>query len=318
MISILLTVLKVLGILLLVLLGIVLLVLLLVLFVPLRYTLEAQRKEGSEEAFSVKAKITWMLHLLNIHARFPQTPYLKARVLCFTLFSTDKKSKEKPAKGKKSSPKSSEEKTKDREAEKEEPGKNGEKQTEPVQEQTSSSAEGESKTEQESSQTEKSTEFEPEEDTPTFFGFWKRIFSLFQNIRYTITQICDKIKHIIKNIRYYLEIIKSDMFMRAFGVSKSQIWKLLYLVRPRKIKGKLLIGTGDPASTGQVLAIYGILYPLLGDQVSVTPDFDRKIVVGELFVKGKVTVFWLVKAAWIIYFNKDLRRIIKMFKREAA
>ena len=80
----------------------------------------------------------------------------------------------------------------------------------------------------------------------------------------------------------------------------------------------MLIGTGDPAGTGQVFAVYGILYPFLGSQIVVTPDFERKVIAGEIQVKGKAAVFHLLKAAWIIYFNKDLRHILKMFKREAA
>lgn len=297
MISLLLSILKILGIILLVLLGIVLLVVLLVLFVPLRYTLEAGRQEESEEAFSLKAKATWLLHLINVHARYPQTPHLRARILCFTVFSTDKKSdgeteeKGEVEEGKQTDDKASSESLKEASSEKAE-------NTEFLQEEI--------------------PEEEPEEDSPTILKFLKRILSIIKNIRYTISKICDKIKHIVKNIRYYLAIIKSDAFKRAFGVCKGQVWKLLYSIRPRKIRGSILIGTGDPASTGQVFAIYGILYPLLGEQIAVTPDFERKVLEGELFVKGKVTVFWLVKAAWIIYFNKDLRRIIKMFKREAA
>lgn len=324
MISLLLSILKILGIILLVLLGIVLLVVLLVLFVPLRYTLEAKRQEESEEAFSVKAKAAWLLHLINVHARYPQTPYLRARILCFTVFSTDKKSDgetEEKGEAEEPSPKASSKKT-EKAAGKEQAAAEEGKQTddkassESVKE--ALSEKGENTEFRQEKIPEEIPEEESEEDSPTILKFLKRILSIIKNIRYTISKICDKIKHIVKNIRYYLAIIKSDAFKRAFGVCKGQVWKLLYSIRPRKIRGSILIGTGDPASTGQVFAIYGILYPLLGEQIAVTPDFERKVLAGELFVKGKVTVFWLVKAAWIIYFNKDLRRIIKMFKREAA
>ena len=79
-----------------------------------------------------------------------------------------------------------------------------------------------------------------------------------------------------------------------------------------------MIGTGDPASTGQVIAIYGILYPLLGNHIDIIPDFEQQIVEGDLLIKGKITLFRLVKTAWIVYFNKDLRRLIKLLKREAV
>lgn len=331
MITVLLTILKVLGILLLVLLGILLLALFLVLFVPIRYTLEAKREEESEEPFSVKGRVTWLLHLLNIHACFPQTPYLRARILCFTVFSTEKKASEKPAQAEKEKEavKPSGKKEKEQAAKKKEPTAPKEPAVlqEPVVLKEPAAAKEQAKKEEKEPDDEQaaksaaySEEYEDEakEDAPSFLKFWKRIFSILQNIRYTIRQICDKIKYIVKNIRYYLEIIKSDTFRRAFGVCKGEIRKLLSSVRPRKIKGSILIGTGDPASTGQVFAIYGILYPFLGEQIAVTPDFERQVMAGELFVKGKITVFRLIKTAWIIYFNKDLRRIIKMFKREAA
>ena len=311
MISLLLSILKILGIILLVLFGIVLLVVFLVLFVPLRYTLEAERQEGSGEAFSIKAKATWLLHLLNVHAGYPKTPYLRARILWFTVFSTDKKSDEKKKKkeSKELSPKASPKVMENQTDEKAFAAKVAEKKL-PEKEKDN--------VKEEDFHAKEMPESESEEDSPTVLKFLKRILSIIQNIQYTFEKICDKIKHIVKNIRYYLAIIKGDAFKRAFGICKGQVWELLYSIRPRKIRGSILVGTGDPASTGQVFAIYGILYPILGNQIAITPDFERQVLAGELFAKGKVTVFRLVKTALIIYFNKDLRRIIKMFKREAA
>ena len=93
---------------------------------------------------------------------------------------------------------------------------------------------------------------------------------------------------------------------------------MLKSISPRKIRGSVLIGTGDPASTGQILAVYGMLYPLLGYHIDIVPDFEQQIIEGDLYVKGKITVFKALKTAWIVYFNKDLRRLIKLLKREAA
>lgn len=147
--------------------------------------------------------------------------------------------------------------------------------------------------------------------------FFKKLFSILKNLRYTIAQICDKIKKIVKNIKYYIRIINSDEFKKSFQLCSTQAGALLRHIRPQKIKGNLLIGTGDPASTGQVLAVYGMLYPFLGNQINVAADFEQRIVEGEMSIKGRVTLFRLIRCAWIIYFDKDLRRLIKMLKREA-
>ena len=93
---------------------------------------------------------------------------------------------------------------------------------------------------------------------------------------------------------------------------------LLKCIKPRKLEGNLIVGTNDPATTGQIMAVYGILYPLIGNNITVTPDFDQQIVEGNLLIKGRITAFKILKIAWIIYFNKDIRRIVKLFKREAV
>ena len=63
MLHIVLTILKVIGIILLVILGILLAVILLVLFVPLRYRLNVRR---GNTPLTVDGRVTWLLHLLRI------------------------------------------------------------------------------------------------------------------------------------------------------------------------------------------------------------------------------------------------------------
>ena len=75
---------------------------------------------------------------------------------------------------------------------------------------------------------------------------------------------------------------------------------------------------GDPAATGQVLAVYGILYPLVGDHVRVMGEFEQKRIEGTLFIKGRMTLFRFVKTACRIYFNRDIRKLIKLLKKEDA
>lgn len=310
MISVLLTVLKVLGILILSLLGIVILVLLLVLFVPVRYRIYAERKLESGLPVLAKMKATWFFHFLNVHFSYPEEAYVKVRIGCFTVFRSDR-TKEKPRKEEavsesKSSPKTAKTNGKTKEetelrTEKEEQIEEGKKE----------------ELKEEKRKTGEKEKIEDEEN-PARKNFFKKFLALLRNLRYTITQICDKIKKIVKNIKYYMDVISSAEFQKVFKLCGTQAGALLRHICPKKIKGNLLIGTGDPASTGQVLAIYGMLYPFLGSQIMVTPDFEQQIVEGELLVKGRITLFRLIRCAWIIYFNKDMRRVINMFKREAV
>lgn len=295
MISIFLTILKIIGIVLLSLLLLLVTVLLLILFVPVRYRVSGFRKQGDEVPVNVALKVTWLLHIVNVAFRYPEEAFIKVRLFCFTIFSTDK---EQTGKKKKEQKDLSEEAI-----DKEEKPK--------------TVTAGEETDHLEEELKEKEEAFEKEDD-PKISNFIKKLFSILKNIKYTICQIYGKIKHIIKNIRYYIRILKSDTFKRAWSFCSREVFILLKSILPRKFSADFVVGTGDPASTAQILSIQGILYPLVGEHINITPDFEHSIVEGNFFVKGKITVWRILLTAVRVYFNRDLRRVIRLFKKEAA
>ena len=90
MVSILLTILKILGIVLSVILGILVLLLLMVLFVPVRYRISGSYKAEDDGLLSFHIKVTWLFHLINAVFSYPGAPYLKVRIACITVFGPDK------------------------------------------------------------------------------------------------------------------------------------------------------------------------------------------------------------------------------------
>lgn len=146
----------------------------------------------------------------------------------------------------------------------------------------------------------------------------QKLWGLLKNIRYTIQSIYDKIRNIIHHIRYYYKILRSDLFRRTWEKCSKEALQLLKNIAPRKVKGYVHIGMEDPATTGQILGYYGMLYPLIGGHIDVIPDFDQVILEGSLKIRGHITLFQAVRTACVIYFNKDLRKLIKLLKREVA
>lgn len=101
MISILLTILKILGLLLLSVLGILLVLILLVLFVPVRYRIVLHRKETEKAPVAAKVSITWLLHMVSAVFSYPEEAYVKIKLFFITVFRSDQPSKEKIKKEKK-------------------------------------------------------------------------------------------------------------------------------------------------------------------------------------------------------------------------
>ena len=329
MLHILLLILKIIGIVLGALLGIILLGIVLVLFVPVRYRAEVMRTEsGDSPPVVVRAKAGWLLHIVNIRVNYPADVWLRVRILFFTIFKMPKQEKEKAEKkkpDKKRSAKTKPEKTKSDKVKPEKakpetakPAEEPEKPAETVK--TDDAAALEMTGPQQFSADETAEEgADGKKRRGIKFSLkelWIKICKFFQNIWYTLKRICDKIKAIWKNIEYYTGILQSDTFKRSFALCKDELRQIFAYLKPRKLQADLVIGLDDPAATAKILSYYGILYPFVGNHVNIVPDFDRKRLEGSVLVKGKIKMFTFLKAAIRIYFNKDIKRLIKLFMKE--
>lgn len=344
-----LTILKIIGIILLVVLGLMLFLLLLVLFVPIRYRIDASKDAEGEQHIHALIKVTWLLHLLNIRFLYPEEAYLRVRIACFTLFRSDQptkeaasskknaaaeKKKESEAKTVKTSKASREAEdtllaTEDVEGSGEQPqtiDENGWSRIDNTQIKPDEKTEAKLK-DAPKNQTENATHTETDSEEST--SKWKllrekilwcirKIWKLLKNIRYTIQSIYDKIRNIIHHIRYYYRVLQSELFGRTWEKYSKKVLCLLKRIAPRKVKGYLHIGMEDPATTGQILGYYGMLYPLIGEHIDVVPDFDHVILEGTLKIRGNITLFQAVRIACTIYFDKDLQKLIRLLKREVA
>lgn len=292
--TVLLLILKILGIVLLVFLGILLALLLIVLFVPVRYQGSGYREEGDPVPVHVQLKVTWLLHLVRVSFIYPEEAFLKVKILFFQILPV--KEKKKKASNKK-------------EADGKKPKTDKKEVGSDVSDTTS---------DQKISDEGNAADEDGGDDRRTLLDFVRKLFSAIRNIKYTIRKIYDKINHIIHNIRYYIKILQTESFKRAFVLCREQLLRLMKIVLPRKVSGTFTIGMEDPAATGQILSIYGILYPLIGDSITVIPDFEKPVMEGSFRFKGKITAFTLIRIAAKIYFDKDLKRVICLFKKEAV
>lgn len=315
MLHILFLILKIIGIILGTLLAVLLIGFCIALFVPVRYQIEASRTEAEgAPPIEASAKITWLLHLVNIRIQYPADVYLRARIFLFTVFRLPQK------------PKNTDGTKKRRKKKRTESGRNvqeakdrQEAESRPDAE-TVSNAEAAAQEEAAAMDPVSEPENKQEKQKKSFLEKLKekimQIRKIFQKIWYTLTGICDKIKTIWENIEYYIGVLQSDTFKRAFSLCKEEVLSVFSYIMPRKFQAELTIGTDDPAVTGKILSYYGMLYPFIGGHIAVIPDFERKRIEGTVFIKGKIRLFTFIKAAIRIYFNKDIRKLLKLFKKE--
>lgn len=115
-------------------------------------------------------------------------------------------------------------------------------------------------------------------------------------------------------IKDKFNIIKSDSFKQAFSLCKKELKHILKIVLPRKWYINARVGFDDPATTGKILAVSGMLYGLIHKHVSIVGDFENEIIdIHGKFV-GHITSFKLLCVAAHLYFNKNLKSIINQFR----
>jgi hypothetical protein len=134
-------------------------------------------------------------------------------------------------------------------------------------------------------------------------------------IKNKIETFVSKVKLLKNKTAQYKKFICSSWTKQALTVLKINVIKLLKHLNPKKVKGKVTYGTGDPASTGQHLGYMSVALPLYYDKIDITPDFSQKIFEGDIFMKGRVRVCNILYYVCMVYFNKNVQKTIKHFKK---
>ena len=153
-------------------------------------------------------------------------------------------------------------------------------------------------------------------------GFIRRIFRFiggipahFKNLKCTISRFCGKIKQMIRKYQRMKAFALDERTKAAVALIWKQAGILLRQALPRKIRGELHFGTDDPALTGQILGGISIFYPLFMDNVKVIPDFENTVLEGELSLKGRIRAVTVLRIAWRLYRDRNVRRLYRRLNR---
>ena len=305
-------ILSVIGIVLLILLGLILLLLTLLLFWPVTYRISGEK---NPEKLMVIGKADWLFGVFKVRYTYPEPNAVTVRLLWKTLVDTGQK-KEIPDKEQKTHSEDKETSDKEQKSQSdplpadEPPSESG--TVSENQKQADTQQQKQAEDEQEASvQPEQLPAKEENEDASTPFS---RILKKFQNIKYTILGIYDKIKAIGANISYYNDLLHEESTFLLWKHVKYRLGKVLKSIRPRHLKARVLFGTGSPDTTGYCLGLYSMLSPVLGNEVCFLPDFDRAVLEGTFAVSGHITLCTLIWNTLKLLLDQKLRLFIKKMK----
>ena len=308
-------ILKIIGIILAVILGILVLLICIVLFVPLKYEIHG-KFEGNLDSAKVTVRCSWLLHLIAASLSFENRELTwRARIVHKTFSSEETETEaEETAESVIEDLATDTERTLKAEALKHPEGEQEAERAITVQECGPEEEEPVMKPPETSGVLEEETK-QPEKESiwvrvkTKLKEFRNKIKAFFRNIKYTFGKICDKIKVLLEQKEMIVEFIEDEGHRQACVRLKKEAVRLLKFLRPKKFVLKTKFGFEDPCHTGQALAALSVIYPFLGGEVSVEPDFEKRILQGELLIKGKIRgVFGLI-AVWNLFWDKNVRRL---------
>ena len=132
-------------------------------------------------------------------------------------------------------------------------------------------------------------------------SFWRKILAMGRNFRGKKEQI--------------ESFLTDASHRRAFCSLKREVRRFLGHVSPKDVKIVGKIGLEDPYMTGQALAVLGMLFPFLGENTVIVPDFENKVLEGSVHIEGKIHNFRILAILWRLIKDRDVRKIIIDIKK---
>lgn len=311
---ILLGILKGIGIVLLALLLLLLLLVLVVLLSPIRYQLTGEQKAELGGSFGV----SWLFGAVKIDGGYTpaESLKLKVKVLWFTLVGGEPKEKKEKKPKKKKAPKKEElkpdlqaaEKTtkqaeKPAEEKKEEPPKTEKK------EEKSAEQPKQQRMERKQPKTVRRVKLSEVEEKPPTEDMDIQLEFNEDDAFFTGEEAKEEKKEKIPPIVKELWSIEEKK--EIFKALKKLLKRLMKGILPGNLFIKGTIGTGDPTTTGYVLALAGVLTAKFGNDIQIKGDFTKATAEDmEVRVKGKIVLGKLLWAVLAFGLTKPVRKAI--------
>lgn len=305
--SILLTILKVLGILLLILLGVALALILAVLFVPIRYRIEG----AYEDTYHLRVRAGWLLSLLFFHYELEEEKQggrLRLFGIPILRFGDEDYN------GKEEASAEKEEEPKEEELTEETALALQEKEQDAINDTEANSSPA--KTDREQKKTRQSAQTA---EKPQKWRLKKRSGSK-KKSKSKISWI-QKAKAKLRTVLTKCNELRKLIFTEENKTSASLVLReIRYLFRHygfRKVSGEVQFSAGDPALTGECLGFISMFPFFYRDKRTLIPDFlsEEFYIKGHGKATGKVRMIHLIRSILHIWQDKNIRGLIHQIRK---
>lgn len=321
--GVLLTILKVVGIIIAALIALFLLILAAVLFVGIKYDVNACFNGD----ISAKAHVSWLFHIIIISTSFVEKELkFKLRVFGIPIISNDKKEKKKKSKKKKDTDAALKKEKSYSSDNKNHSDEQIEISDEDVNDAVADNIETQRLTKEDLKDSGMKSGTESFEGTD---GAWTSAYDADEmkkdvkdskeikdksNTEKPLSGIKSKLEKFNETKDKFSDIINDDGNREFFKKVLNNLKTILKKLLPKKHHFRLKYGSDDPASTGQVTGYVAMAMAAVPVNLDFTPVFDEEILEAEGYIYGKIRVISLVIPLLKIILNKQFKHLRKQLQ----
>ncbi len=143
----------------------------------------------------------------------------------------------------------------------------------------------------------------------------RKILSIIQKVRFSIQEICGKLKQTEERIAWLKEkwamvqdYIHDPANQKSAKLILRQIRKILVHPLPRKGYASIAFGVEDPYQMGQILSAASLAYPFVHKHLTLHPVFGQKLLEGEVHMKGRIRLGVLFGYVLRLLLDRNIRR----------
>lgn len=149
-------------------------------------------------------------------------------------------------------------------------------------------------------------------------GLINKTFSFIKKLIETPGKLYEKSVEVADKFQTFRQMAEEYEVKAVFGALLTEAKVLISHYGPRRAKGCIRFGTGDPALTGELTGVlYGLL-PARAGQVLIQPEFTETVFEADLMVSGHIRVCHLLRTGWHLLRNRKLKRLIAKWKETSA
>lgn len=138
-----------------------------------------------------------------------------------------------------------------------------------------------------------------------------RILDFFANLAENMNKVIKKRDMILQKITGVRSLLEKPYTKKVLKDGKVLLKKMWKHVRPRKLQGNIHFGLEDPATTGQLLGVVGMLYPVYRNHFVIAPDFEQQIFEGKIYAKGRVQIGRMTFLALRFMLTRDFFKTVQ-------